>query len=68
MVLASTADVAMSGDRSSLVIDVHLGLCIGDIGGATGAAIYSLGFPIAVISDFAGVDFTEQCKCAPECS
>ena len=66
------ADVAISGDKSSLVIDVHLsmcgsGKCNGDIEWV-GGAISGAGFPVAIIKDFAGVDFTEQCKCAPECT
>jgi len=66
------ADVAISGDKSSLVIDVHLsmcgsGKCNGDIEWV-GGAISRAGFPVAIIKDFAGVDFTEQCKCAPECT
>ena len=32
------------------------------------AAASVFGFPIALIEDFEGVDFTEQCKCAPDCS
>ena len=71
------ADVAISGDKSNLVIDVHLSLCIdgkcdGNIPGGTlgayGKAATKLGFPFALIKDFKGVDFTEQCKCAPACS
>ena len=71
------ADVAISGDKSNLVIDVHLSLCIdgkcdgnipGGIMGAYGKAATGLGFPFALIKDFKGVDFTEQCKCAPACS
>merc|ERR1740138_86095 len=70
-------DVAISGDKSNLVIDVHLSLCIdgkcdgnipGGIMGAYGKAAKTLGFPFALIKDFKGVDFTEQCKCAPDCS
>jgi hypothetical protein len=69
-------DVAISGDKSNLVIDVHLSLCAGgkcngDLGGfldAYGTAATTLGFPFALIKDFEGVDFTEQCKCAPDCS
>jgi len=66
------ADVAISGDKSSLVIDVHLSLCAGgkcngDVD-YVGGAISGAGFPVAVIKDFAGVDFTEQCKCADECT
>lgn len=71
------ADVAISGDKSNLVIDVHLSLCIdgkcdgnipGGVMGAYGKAVTTLGFPFALIKDFEGVDFTEQCKCAPDCS
>ena len=73
-------DVAISGDKSNLVIDVHLSLCAGgkcngDLEcalpcafDAYGKAASALGFPFALIKDFEGVDFTEQCKCAPDCS
>ena len=67
------ADVAVSGDKSSLVFDVHLSMCLnGDCDGnlpgwGVGSIISAIGFPIAVVKG-AGVDFTEQCKCAPDCS
>jgi hypothetical protein len=66
------ADVAISGDKSSLVVDVHLSLCAGgkcngDVDGF-GGFISGAGFPTPIVKDFAGVDFTEQCKCAPECT
>jgi hypothetical protein len=67
------ADVAISGDKSKLVVDVHLSVCAGgdcnrDIGWGGGVVASGLGFPIELIEDFQGVDFTEQCKCAPDCS
>jgi hypothetical protein len=65
-------DVEISGDKSSLVVDVHLSLCAGgkcngDVDGF-GGFISGAGFPTPIVKDFAGVDFTEQCKCAPECT
>ena len=62
------ADVTISGDKSKLVIDVHLSVCTSAGSGCNGAAASVFGFPIALIEDFEGVDFTEQCKCAPDCS
>ena len=76
-------EVAISGGTSNLVVDVHLSLCHngkcdGDIEGGPfgyemgvpgyGQAASTLGFPFALITDLKGVDFTEQCKCAPECT
>jgi len=73
-------DVAISGDKNNLFIDVHLSLCIdgkcdGNIPGGIwpststwATTVTVLGFPFALIKDFKGVDFTEQCKCAPDCS
>ena len=76
-------EVAVSGGTSNLVVDVHLSLCHngkcdGDIEGGPigygygvpgyGQAASALGFPFALITDLKGVDFTEQCKCAPECT
>ena len=69
------AEVAISGDKSSLVVDVHLSACIGgscnaDLPFGVKMLLTAAGitFPIALIEDFEGVDFTEQCKCAPDCS
>jgi len=67
------AEVAISGDKSSLVVDVHLSACVGgscnaDLPLAAKFIATPLGFPIALVEDFKGVDFTEQCKCAPDCS
>ena len=67
------ADVAISGDKSSLVFDVHLSMCLdgacnGNLPGwGVGATVSAMGFPFAVVKG-AGVDFTEQCKCADECT
>ena len=67
------ADVTISGDNSKLVVDVHLSVCIngkcnGNIEWGGGSVASGAGFPFALIEDFEGVDFTEQCKCAPDCS
>jgi len=76
------ADVTISGDKTKLVVDVHLSLCFGGgcnenipcklsqgcVANAYGNMAKSAGFPIALIEDFQGIDFTEQCKCAPDCS
>ena len=67
------ADVTISGDKSKLVVDVHLSLCAGgdcngNLGWGAGSVVSNAGFPFALIEDFEGVDFTEQCKCAPDCS
>ena len=55
-------DVKISGDKSSLTIDVHLSLCAGDKCNAW----YAKGFPIKLVEG-ASVDFTEQCECV-DCS
>ena len=51
---------------------MHLSLCAGgDCNGNiawVGSAVTRAGFPFALIEDLEGVDFTEQCKCAPDCS